>query len=381
MRLTTLKIQHFRNHRESSFEFGEGANILLGDNGHGKTNVLEAISYLCLTKSFYATSDILAVSLGADLFEVEGVFLSDAGRESKLRVAYQPSTGEKVVTLNKQRVEPLSSIVGKFPIVISSPEHTPITTGGPSERRRFVDFVVSQASAAYFQTLLEYRRVLKHRNKLLLDGRLYKRDVSDAIGPWDDQLIEHGSSLVERRKRFVDEFRECIVSAYVHLVGEEEGPEILYQPSFSLEPQDDRQEISAKYRQAIAAQSDEERRTGTTLVGPHRDEFLFTINNFELRKFASQGQHKTFLVGLKIGEFYYLKERCKETPVMLLDDIFSELDEHRAGRLLDFVSEMSQIFITSTNPHYFDRKLQPDRQDRVFIIHEGSVSMHPVGAL
>jgi DNA replication and repair protein RecF len=373
MILTTLKIQHFRNHRESYFEFGEGANILLGDNGHGKTNVLEAISYLCLTKSFYATSDLFAVAVGSDLFEVEGMFVSDGERESRVRVAYQPSSGEKVVTVNKQRIEPLSSIIGKFPIVISSPEHGPITAGGPFERRKFVDFVISQASAAYFQSLLEYRRVLKHRNKVLLDGRLSKRDVGDIIAPWDDQLVQQGSFLMARRKQFVTEFQECIVSAYRHLVGDEETPSIVYQPSVRWESGDDQQNIAGVFRENIEKERQEERRAGTTLVGPHRDEFLFTINNFELRKFASQGQHKTFLVALKIGEFYYLRDRCKETPLMLLDDIFSELDEHRAGRLLEFVSGVSQTFITSTNPHYFDQKQRAQKQDRMFYIQNGSI--------
>lgn len=381
MRLITLKIQHFRNHQESYFEFGEGANILLGDNGQGKTNVLEAISYLCLTKSFYASNDLLAVAVGSDLFEVEGTFISDREKESHVRVAYQPPTGEKLVTVNKQRIEPLSSIIGKFPIVISSPEHTPITAGGPLERRRFVDFVISQASAAYFQSLIEYRRVLKQRNKVLLDGRLYKRDIESEIAPWNDQLVLQGSSLMAKRKGFVGEFQECIVDAYRRLVLEDESPSIVYQPSVPCTADSSLGEITEEFRKQIAREAPEEQRVGTTLIGPHRDEFLFTINNLELRKFASQGQHKTFLVALKIGEFYYLRERCKETPLMLLDDVFSELDEHRARRLLEFVSSVSQTFITSTNPHYFDSKNREQNRDRLFTIRNGSVMVNQVGAM
>ncbi len=376
MRLITLKIQHFRNHQGSYFEFGEGANILLGDNGHGKTNVLEAISYLCLTKSFYATNDLLAVAVGSDLFEVEGTFQSDREKESRVRVAYQASTGEKLVTVNKQRIEPLSSIIGKFPIVISSPEHSSITAGGPLERRRFVDLVISQASVAYFQSLIEYRRVLKQRNKVLLDGRLYKRQIGQEIIPWNDQLVVQGSSLMTKRNQFVDEFQNCIVDAYHKLVTDDETPSIVYQPSVPCETGDGQEAIARAFRDAIEKAEPEEQRVGTTLVGPHRDEFVFAINNFELRKFASQGQHKTFLVALKIGEFYYLGERCKETPLMLLDDVFSELDEHRAKRLLDFVSDVSQTFITSTNPHYFDGKNR--ERDRLFTVQNGSVILNQV---
>src|SRR5689334_22639147 len=139
MHLTTLTLQHFRNHLGSTFEFGEGTNILLGDNGHGKTNVIEAISYLCLTKSFYAGSDVPVLNFEKDMFDVEGTFVFERGFEYQVRVAYSKPQTEKVFTINRRRVEPFSSVIGKFPIVICSPEHAPITMGGPGERRRFVD--------------------------------------------------------------------------------------------------------------------------------------------------------------------------------------------------------------------------------------------------
>jgi len=369
MRLTSLKIRNFRNHRESVFEFGQGANVLLGDNGQGKTNVLEAISYLCLTKSFYATSDSLAVMIGSDVFEIEGTLLADTGREAHARIAYQLSTGEKMVTVNRVKVEPYSSIVGRFPIVISSPEHGPITTGAPADRRRFLDFVISQASAPYFTALMEFRRVLKQRNKILLDGRILRRDVGDAIVPWDEQLVELGAGITEHRARFLGEFRSYISSAYLHLAGEEEKPSVTYQPSVEAEAGP---ALRDAFRAALESHAAEERRTGTTLVGPHRDEVVFALNGRELRKYASQGQHKTFLVALKIGEWHYLRERCGEAPVMLLDDIFSELDEQRAHRLLTFVSDLSQTFITSTNPHYFDGPLSDRPADRMFRVHDGA---------
>ncbi len=380
MRLTTLKIQHFRNHRESYFEFVQGANILLGDNGQGKTNVLEAISYLCLTKSFYAMSDALVLTVGEDLFQVEGTFCSDAGREYRVRVAYQQSAAEKSVTINRQRIEPFSSIIGKFPIVISSPEHAPITGGGPVERRKFVDFVISQANAPYFQSLIEYRNVLRQRNRVLLDGKLLKRDVDGVIGPWDEQLVRHGAEVIARRKEFIGEFQQYTVTAYGRLVTEDETPSMAYQPSVLVGDTGGAEGIAERFRSELEARRDEERRAGTTLVGPHRDEVVFAINGLELRKFASQGQHKTFLVALKLAEFFYLKDRCQETPVILLDDIFSELDEPRARQLLSCVSDMSQTFITSTNPHYFDAVLHAPERDRIFSIREGSV-ISQTGAL
>src|SRR6266852_3633076 len=150
MQLIHLRLHHFRNHVNSSFEFGSGANLLLGNNGEGKTNVIEAVSYLCLSKSFHAASDAHALSFGQALFEVEGNIVLERGLPCTLRVAYSRTENKKVFTINRRHVEPFSSVIGKFPLVICSPEYTPITSAGPSERRRFVDFVISQSNVLYF---------------------------------------------------------------------------------------------------------------------------------------------------------------------------------------------------------------------------------------
>ncbi|MBI3364207.1 MAG: DNA replication and repair protein RecF, partial [Ignavibacteriae bacterium] len=242
----------------------------------------------------------------------------------------------------------------------------------PVERRRFVDFVISQSSPIYFETLLEYRRVLKQRNKILLDAKLSKRDPGPLLLPWDEQLVRYGSYLMMRRGKFIEEFQQFISSAYHQLVGREEEPTIEYLPVSRIDETRSEEGFQTLLQTQLRAKGVEEKRTGSTLVGPHRDEFLLKINGRELRKFASQGQHKTFLVALKIGEFFYLKDRCQETPIMLLDDIFSELDEHRAKRLLSLVGELSQTFITSTNPHYFDDTMAFEDRNKIFHIQEGN---------
>jgi DNA replication and repair protein RecF len=381
MYLTTLKLHHFRNHLDSLFEFGDGTNVLLGDNGQGKTNVIEAISYLCLTKSFYASSDALVLNFENDVFDVEGMMTSDAQNKFHIRVAYSAEQAEKVYTVNRHPVEPFSSVVGKFPIVICSPEHAPITTQGPLERRKFVDFVISQSNGTYFTNLMEYRRIVKHRNKILLDAKLSRKDISTSLVPWDEQLVTYGSALMQRRRQFVEEFQSFITAAYHHLVGREEEPTIRYSPMCAFDDAVQEDEIQNRLRSELQKRSGDEKRLGTSLVGPHRDEFELQINGLDLRKFASQGQHKTFLVALKIGEFFYLKDRCRETPIMLLDDIFSELDEHRAKRLLNFVETVSQTFITSTNPHYFESAMFTGEKNKLFHIHGGTVAeQKPVAA-
>ena len=374
MHLTELRLRQFRNHSDSWFDFGDGTNILLGDNGQGKTNVIEAISYLCLTRSFFATNDALAVRFEHPLFEIEGTFVADSTVQYNVRVAYDAHQEEKLCTINRNPVEPFSSIIGKFPVIICAPEHAPITSEGPFERRKFVDFVLSQSYPAYFQHLLEFRKILKQRNKILLDGKLSKTDCSKLLIPWNEQLVTHGSFLMMRRKQFVDEFQTCIQSAYRHVAGEEERPHLEYVPQCSLDQIDDEQNVRTALMADLDKKHDSELRYGITLVGPHRDEFGMKINGLDIRKFASQGQHKTFLVALKIGEFFYLKDRCNETPIMLLDDIFSELDGSRSSRLLQFVETLSQTFITSTNRQIFEENAEFGGRNKLFTIQNGTVA-------
>ncbi len=377
MRFTKAQIKNFRNHDYTELEFGRGTNIFVGLNGQGKTNILEALSYLCLTKSFYASNDSVVLSWGKESFEVEGQTIADTGTESTLRVAYQAQPPEKAYSINKRRMEPFSSIIGRYPIVVLSPEHAPITFAGPAERRRFVDTLLSQSSHAYLENLLEYRRVLQQRNKVLLDTRLGRANPSELLEPWDVQLIAAGSYIVQRRREFVLQFQSYIVSAY-HRLSSEEEPKIEYTPCFWIGDTRTEEELQQRFRAELAKRNDEELRIGNTLVGPHRDEFLFQINESDLRKYASQGQHKTFLLALKLGEFFYLKERRGETPAMLMDDVFSELDEQRSARVLEFIGDLGQTFITSTQPGVFDELLSLGDHNRRFYVTSGTVAYETV---
>jgi DNA replication and repair protein RecF len=373
MQLRNIRVQNFRNHTDSLFEFGERANILLGENGQGKTNILEAISYLCLTKSFYSHGDYYAIKMGKDIFEVEGVFSTERTGDQRVRIAYSDELNEKVFTINKHHIEPLSSVIGKYPVVICSPEHSPITNQGPMERRRFIDLVISQSSSVYFQRLLEYRKILRNRNKILNEAKIFKKDPKDIIEPWNEQLLNTGGYIMVRRQKFVTDFKEFINSTYHQLVHDGESPRIDYKPAAKIEGDFNEQEASLALKNELTQRADREIKIGTTLVGPHRDELLFTINGLDLRRYASQGQHKTFLVALKIAEFLYLRDQCNETPILLLDDIFSELDSGRASKLLEFVGTISQTFITSTNNDLFNKRISNADNQKIFTIHNGAV--------
>lgn len=378
MRLTRIRLRNFRNHGDTQIEFGDGANLVRGNNGQGKTNILEAIGYLCLTKSFYAQSDAVVVRFGKEGFEVEGNLISDNEIECDVRVAYDVQLGEKVYAMNKRRIEPFSSIIGRFPVVVLSPEYGPITSGGPSDRRKFVDMALSQASAVYFQDLLEYRRVLKQRNKILADSKLEKSNPSKMLEPWDEQMTHVGARLVYRRRQFVEQFQSYMQNAYRQFVDAVEEPAIEYAPLPSFGSAEGEADIAALFAKAVEEKRRDEIRVGTSLVGPHRDEFLFTLDSLELRKFASQGQHKTFLVALKIGEFFYLKQRHGETPMFLMDDVFSELDEHRIKRVLGLVEELGQTFITSTDHEALNTTLMFDGRNRKFVVSNGTVEYESI---
>jgi len=380
MLLTNLRLRHFRNHLDSLFQFGGGTNLLLGDNGEGKTNILEAISYLCLTKSFYASSDALALNFGAEMFEIAGTFVGGAGTEHHVRVVYAKEPVEKVVMVNKRRVEPFTTIIGRFPIVIFSPEYAAVASGAPAERRKFVDFVISQSSSVYLHDLIAYRRVLRHRNKILKEAKLERRDCSELLPPWDEQMVILGAALMHRRNQFIGEFQDFISAAYHRLVGGAEEPTIGYQPMIPLPERSTDTEIRELLKREIEETRAVEMRAGLTLVGPQRDELVFKINGLDLRSYASQGQQKTFLIALKIAEFFYLKDRSGETPILLLDDIFSELDEHRARKLLHFVEGLSQTFITSTNLRFFENAATFGNSHKRFLIRNGTVAEQQLAA-
>lgn len=378
MRLASISLRGFRNHSDITLEFNSGTNVILGDNGQGKTNILEAISYLCLTKSFYASSDTLVLGFDHSTFDLKGIFVSDGGAEYEARVTYELESKEKAFFLSKRRIEPLYTVVGRFPVVILSPEHAPITFGAPLERRKFLDIVISQASAAYAEDVLEYRRILRQRNKILLDAKSSRTDPNTVLEPWDKQLVHTGARLVYRRKSFIDEFQPYLLSAYRHITDVDELPGMRYLPSPGIDAAVNEDEIVGILFSELAEKRREEIQLGTSLVGPHRDEVAFTLNEKDLRKYASQGQHKTFLIALKTAEFFYLKEHRGETPIMLLDDVFSELDTHRTKRVLHFLGDLSQSFITSTNAAVFDEAFLVGQHHKRFFVSNGTVEYENV---
>jgi DNA replication and repair protein RecF len=370
MILAEIHLRNFRNHAQTSVDFGTGINALLGNNGQGKTNILEGISYLGLTKSFYASGDVNVLQLGRGEFSVEGTIRSDRGITHRIEIQYERTSGEKRVFVDGVQPETMASVIGKFPVVVLSPENSAITSGGPAERRRFLDIVLSQVSELYLADLLEYRKVLRQRNRILADAKVSGIDAEEILAPWTEALVVRGGGIIVRRARFIAEFAPYVLEAYRLLVNLGEQPDVQY--STVAEGPAERADIENALVAALRERRNEERKRGLTLVGPHRDDLVFSLNGIGVQEYASQGQHKSFLVALKVAEFHYLRDRAGEAPMLLLDDIFSELDEHRAGNILRLVTSLGQAIITATDERVFHGSIPWNSEHRRFLVESGT---------
>ena len=374
MILRSLRLENFRNHAETLAAFADGCNVLTGNNGEGKTNVLEAISVGALTKSFYASHDANAVRTDTTGFSVQAQCVAETEVQYNLLMTYALAESAKKILLNRAAVHPLSSMVGLIPIVVLSPENNGITFGAPAERRRFFDLLLSQASKSYLADASEYRQVLRQRNKILLEAKITKSDPSRVLEPWDEQLCRYAARIIGKRAEAIEQLKPVAAMAYERIAGTDEHPRMEYQTSVEGFDIGDTPRLEEALRERLETTRNEERRLGSSLVGPHRDDVAFYVNNLDLRGFASQGQHKTFLVALKLAEFEFLKEHCQETPLLLLDDVFSELDEVRSNRLLGVVSNIGQTFITATDGRAFPEGFFHHESNAHFLVKQGTVA-------
>ncbi len=356
MRLCSLRLLSFRAHTETEVAFAPGVNLVVGPNGAGKTNLLEAVHYLCLTKSFLTSTDQHALRQGCPYFEVEGTFESEQRPHLAARLVYLPDEGKRLF-LNKAPLERLSEIVGQLPVVVLAPADGALTAGGPEERRRFLDNTLSQARPTYLGDLMGYRRALKQRNALLL-GHRRSRTAPDpaALEAWTEELVTLGARLIERRRTFIDAFAGFLAEAYARIEAVGEEPSIEYQTAVPLTEALDEAALAEAFRAALHRLARRERERGRTLAGPHRDELLFRLNTFEVRPYASQGQHRTFGLALQLAKYFYLRDRLDETPLLLLDDVFGDLDPRRADIFLRLLQSeaVGQSLITAARSEPFD---------------------------
>ncbi|MEI8134870.1 MAG: DNA replication and repair protein RecF [bacterium] len=382
MQAQRLAITHFRNHfRTEISDLGSGINVLSGANGAGKTSILEALSVAAITKSFTDAPDATLIQTGSDRYSIDSDFISDLGVKlhSEIDCAIGPPL-KKNIYINNDRLRRASDLIGRIPIVSLTPDDKVITSGSPDERRRFLNLVLSQASHLYLEDEIEFRKALKHRNALL--GGLREKGVpmsaaNEQLAPWTHVIIERSARIIHRRAIFVKEFSPFLLDSYALVSDEHESPSLAYAPMGFEMSVKSVEEAKTFLHSEYERRSLEELRRGITLIGAHRDELVIMIApEREAKRFASQGQHKSLLVAMKLAEFNFLRDASNETPILLLDDVFSELDANRSRRLLELIAsgKFGQTFISSTTRENFDAMINfSSHKHRLIQIDEGTV--------
>ena len=334
MIIKSLELTNFRNYDSLFIQFDKGTNILYGDNAQGKTNILEAIHLSATTKSHKGSKDRDIIQFGREEGHIR-TYLEKDGMEVKVDMHLRNSKS-KVIAINGQKIKKASELLGILNVVLFSPEDLSIIKNGPSERRRFVDMELCQLDPFYLYNLNHYNKIVDQRNSLLKDLYL-NPSLRDTLSIWDSQLVSFGSKIIERRKLFVDQINDIICEIHHKLSGGRETLVIQYEPDVTIEDFEKKcqlnQERDIKYKQ--------------TSTGPHRDDFSFMIGDIDVRKFGSQGQQRTAALSLKLSEIELVKKISKDTPVLLLDDVLSELDSNRQNFLLNHIGEI-QTIITCT---------------------------------
>lgn len=364
MILRYLSLRQFRNYPELHQEFAPGLNLIVGANGQGKTNLLEAIYLLATSKSLRGSRDVDLIGWDAPAALVTGEVLREKSHDVELEVVLSRQE-RKALVVNTVRVSRAMEFVGQLKAVAFSATDVEIVRGEPSRRRRFLDLGISQISPSYCHALACYRKVVEQRTRLLkaLQGG---RGAGETLEAWTEQLVTYGERLVERRRQFVEQLEERARVIHERLTEGRERLTVAYEPSFRLRAGET---AEAAYRRALGEQQLEELRRGVCLVGPHRDEVLFLIDGRDARVFGSQGQQRTVALSVRLGELELMRELTGETPVCLLDDVFSELDARRRKHLFEVTLEQCQTFLTTTDLGLLPEAVRDGAQ--LFWVEEG----------
>lgn len=369
MFLRKIFLKNFRNYAFGEVEFGEGINIFFGENAQGKTNLLESIYLLSLGRPYRANRDQDLVKWQENSFLVKGIGQRDK-RTLVIEVSFNLE-GKKNIKVNSQSQKRLSDFLGLLNTVIFSPGDLQLVQGPPGERRKFLDLEISQISPKYNYHLQQYSRTLQQRNNLLRELRDNKRNI-DLLSIWDDQLADLGSKLVKKRRESLK--RLAILAKLMHrkITSNQETLELKYLSSLdNLEDKVGEEEIKNIFKQKLENIRGEEIYRGVTTVGPHRDDFSFLINEIDVKTFGSQGQQRTSVLSLKLAELEFMKSETGEYPLLLLDDVMSELDQERREHLLKTVKNKVQTFITTTDLKVFPQDFLKEAD--LFEISKGKI--------
>lgn len=362
MFLKQLSLINFKNYAEASVEFHPKINCLTGANGMGKTNLLDAIYYLSFCKSYFNAVDSQNILFGQEFFMVQGLF-EKKGETEEVYCGVKRGQ-KKVFKRNKKEYEKLAEHIGLFPLVMISPNDAQLINGGSDARRQFIDGIISQFDKLYLDKLVRYNVILQQRNALLKQFAISRSFDSIALEVWDEQLIEYGTYIHRAREKFLQEFIPVFQKYYRFIAGEKETVELKYIST-----------IEGDYKTSLQNSIKKDCAIEHTTVGIHRDDLDFLLHGSQVKKYASQGQQKTYLLALKLAQYDFIKEKKQLSPLLLLDDIYDKLDTERFKKLTELVSSntFGQVFISDTDAIRM-MELFPGKSERkIFSVEDAEV--------
>jgi DNA replication and repair protein RecF len=339
MIIKTLNIHQFKNYDQRSFSFSNKINCFVGSNGIGKTNILEAIHYLALTKGFSSSHDKYNIQFGKEFFILDAQVEKEEGEDTIQCIVHEGR--KKRIKRNDYEFQKITEYIGYLPIVMISPYDRNLISDGSESRRKYFDSILSQVDKAYLQDLVSYQKTLQQRNTLLkffVSNNIFNPAQLEV---YNEQLTHFGKSIYEKRAKYLEEIQPILMEKYAQIAQKEERISCTYQSQLS----------EKDFLQLLKEKQDKDRFVQYTSVGIHRDDYIFEINGRPIKRFGSQGQQKSFLIALKLAQYEYLKRFHKDNPILLLDDVFDKLDAQRVQAIVDLVNQdyFGQIFITDTH--------------------------------
>ena len=352
MYIQSLELKNYRNYDRLIIEFSSGTNILYGDNAQGKTNILEAVYLGATTKSHRGSKDKEIIRFGENESHIRiHLMKQDIGHKIDMHLKKSRTKG---AAIDRIPIKRSSDLLGFVPVIFFSPEDLSIIKNGPSERRKFLDIELSQLEKMYLHQLSSYNRVMAQRNNLLKQ-LAYQRELLDTLDSWDLQLVKYGSEVIRYRQKFIEDLNEIIREIHKNLTGKKEKIVLKYDYSVNydefLTVLQRKREIDLKY--------------ASTGAGPHRDDIEFLVNGIDIRKFGSQGQQRTAALSLKLAQIELVKRQTGETPILLLDDVLSELDSSRKNYLLDSIKDIQTLITCTGLEEFINSHLQIDKMFQV----------------
>ena len=361
MIIKSLELENYRNYESLQLELSDGTNIFYGDNAQGKTNILESVYVGCTTKSHKKSRDKEIVRFGTDEGHIR-ILLKKNEIDYKIDMHIRKNK-RKTVAVNGIPIKKASELLGIAKLIFFSPEDLNIIKNGPAERRRFIDIELCQLSKNYLNDLISYNKCLEQRNKLMRDiaGGIYGKDESSAaLDVWDEELVRYGSSIIHERQDFTEKLNFIINGINKSITGKDENLELKYEPSVTCENFEEKLKMSRK----------QDMKYFSTSAGPHHDDLSFLLEGIDLRKFGSQGQQRTASLSLKLSEIEIVKRTVNDDPVLLLDDVLSELDSQRQNCLLGHLGKVQTLITCTGLDEFIKNRFETDR---VFYVSHGEI--------